>query len=319
MVKGTLLTKSFRDMQKSRSQFISIFIMATLAVCITTGLDSIWKTIEDHANLMYSATNLSDMWVNVANPTEKELWSIGRIKGVEEVEKRYSMDAIVDMDDSPTLHVYTISGKSKLDLPKLEQGSFSSKGGAVLDELFANKHGLKIGDSVSIKINDIWLNFPIEGLALSSEHIYSAKGTTSMLPDPKMYGFIIINEDRLISAYGQNVYNQICLKLSPYADVSRVEKQIDGAIGDDLIGIVARADNKSVSDVNANIQQFKTLAMVFPLMFFLVTALITQSTMVRMVESQRSEIGILKALGYSKRSILWHYTSYGVYVGILGP
>ena len=85
-----------------------------------------------------------------------------------------------------------------------------------------------------------------------------------------------------------------------------------------MIGITLQKDNSSVSSVNSRIQQFRTLSIVFPILFLIVTALITQSTMLRMIENQRLQIGILKALGYSKRSILWHYTSYGVIVGVLG-
>ncbi|MHB8061544.1 MAG: ABC transporter permease [Ruminiclostridium sp.] len=318
MVKRTLFRKSIRDMQKSKAQFISIFIMATLSVTIVTGLDSVWKTIEDQANIIYAATNISDLWVNVANPTEKELWSISKIKGVEKIEKRFAYNALTGLKGSPTLHVYAISAQGMLDRPKLQQGSFSSRGGAILDEAFAKEHKLKINDEIEVKINDIWISFPIEGLALSSEHIYSVKGTTTIIPDLRKYGFIFINEDRLKSIYDRQVFNQICVKLSPAADVSRVEAEIDKAIGDNLIGIIARDDAGSINNINANIQQFKTLATVFPLMFFLVTALITLSTMLRMVENQRGQIGVLKALGYSKKSILWHYTSYGVYMGLLG-
>lgn len=318
MVKGTLFRKSIMDMRKSKAQFISIFIMATLAVTIVTGLDSVWKTIEDHSDIMYAATNISDMWINVANPTEKELWSISRIDGVEKTEKRFVINAITGLKGSPTLRIYAVSGQNTLDRPMLKQGGLSSRSGAILDEAFAKKHGLSINDKVDVKINDKWVGFRIEGLALSSEHIYSVKGTTSIVPDSGKYGFIIINEDMLKSIYGSKVYNQICVRLSPSADVTRVEADADKAIGDDLIGIVAKGDDSSTNNINSNIGQFKTLATVFPLMFFLVTALITQSTMLRMVENQRSQIGILKALGYTKRSIMWHYTSYGVYMGLLG-
>ncbi len=318
MVIKALFRKALRDMRKSKVQFISIFIMATLAVTIVTGLDSVWKTIEDHAGDMYASTNISDLWVNVVNPTEKELWSISRIKGVEKLEQRFTINAIAGLEGRPTLRVYAISGQSTLNRPKLQQGGFSSRGGAILDEAFAKEHGLKINDKVAVKINGKRISFPVEGLALSSEHIYSVKGSTSIIPDSRKYGFIIINEDMLKSVYGQKVYNQICVKLSPAADVSQIEAEIDKAIGDDLIGIVAKGDDGSVNNINANIRQFKTLATVFPLMFFLVAALITQSTMLRMVENQRSQIGILKALGYTKRSILWHYTSYGVSMGLLG-
>lgn len=318
MVKRSLFAKSIRDIKKSKVQFISILIMATLAVSIVTGIDSIWKTVEDHADIMYDATNISDLWVNVVNPTEKELWSISRIEGVEKAEKRLALNALTDTESSSTLRVYTVSGKSTLDSPKLVKGRLSSRGGAILDEAFARENGLEIDDEISLKINDKWVRFPIEGLALSSEHIYSVKGTTDTFPDHKKYGFIIINEEMIKGVYDQKIYNQICVKLNPGAGITSVEAQIDKAIGDNLIGIVARNDHSSVNNINTNIQQFKIFAKVFSIMFFLVTALITQSTMLRMVENQRGQIGVLKALGYKKRSIIWHYTSYGVYIGLLG-
>lgn len=318
MVMRSLFVKSLRDMQKSKVQFISILIMATLTVCIVTGIDCLWKTIEKHSESMYAATNMSDLWVYVANPTEKELWSISKIEGIEKAEKRFVLDALTGLKGSPTLRIYAMSGKNTLDLPQLLEGKSQSRRGAVLDEVFARAHGLKVGDYITVKINNRWLKFPIEGLALSSEHIYSVKGSTGTFPDAKKYGFVIINEELLKGAYGQKVYNQISVKLSPEADIMKVKAGIADAIGDNLQGIIAKDEHSSVSNINANIQQFKLLAAVFSLMFFLVTALITQSTMFRLVENQRGQIGVLKALGYSRRSILWHYTSYGVYMGVLG-
>lgn len=318
MVKGMLLKKSIRDMRKSKAQFISIFIMATIAVSIVTGLDSIWKTIQVHSEAMYETTNMSDLWVSVMNPTEKELWGVSRATGVEKVEKRFTVNAETDLENAPILRVYTISDQSTLDQPELLEGSLKSSSGAILDSTFAVAHGLEIGDRISIKLNDKWMSFTIDGLSLSSEQINLSKGSAGALPSHENFGFVFINESVLKGAYGQKVYNQICVKLSPGADIKQAEKEISDAVGDGLIGITARDDNASVSSVNAFIQQFKTLASVFPLLFFLVTALITQSTMVRLVESQRTEIGILKALGYTKKSILWHYTSYGIYIGLLG-
>lgn len=318
MVKNSLFLKSIRDMKNAKAQFISIFIMAALSVTIVTGLDSVWKTVEDNTNIMYAATNISDMWIYVSNPTEKQMWSISRIKGVESIEKRFTLNAISDIPGGPTLKVYAVSSKSALDRPILQHGSLHSKRGVILDESFAKKHNLGINDKISLKLNSKWTTFNIEGLALSSEHIYSIKGNTMIMPDSSKYGFIIIHEDMLKGIYGQKIYNQICVKLAPGADVSEVKNEIGRLLGDDLIGSVAKGEDSSTNNIYANIDQFKTLATVFPLMFFLVTALITQSTMFRLVENQRGQMGILKALGYSKGRILWHYTSYGVYMGGLG-
>lgn len=318
MVVHSLFTKSIRDMRKSKVQFISIFIMAVLSVTIVTGLDSMWKTIGEQTDIMYAASEISDMWVNISNPSEKELWSISRTKGVELAEKRFVINALTGLEGRPTLKIYTISRSSRLDRPIIQQGGLKSRGGAIIDSSFAKEHGLKINDTIELKVNGRWTGFKIEGLAMSSEHIYSVKGTTTIIPDPQKYGFIIISEDMLKSIYGQKIYNQVCIKLSAGADAAAVEAEIDKVLGDNLIGIVKRGEDSSTNNVWSNISQFRTLAAIFPLMFFIVTALITQSTMLRLVENQRGQIGILKALGYTKGRILWHYTSYGMYMGLLG-
>ena len=318
MVKGALFIKSLRDIQKSKSQFISIFIMATLAVFIMTGLDSIWYTVEKHSYNMYQSTNLSDLWVTVANPSEQQMWGIGKIEGVELVEKRFTAYADTDLPGGPTLQVYALDDLSILDQPKLQKGKFGKSSGAVLDSKFAEVYNLKIGDFITIKLNGVWMRLQIEGLALNSEHVFAVKNTATITPDHSDYGFIIIRTNALKSVYGQKVYNQISVKTAQGSDLASVVDRAGAYVGDNLIGITLQKDSSSVSSVNSRIQQFKTLSLVFPVLFLLVTALITQSTMVRMVENQRPQIGILKALGYSKRSILWHYTSYGVIVGVLG-
>ena len=60
------------------------------------------------------------------------------------------------------------------------------------------------------------------------------------------------------------------------------------------------------------------LASVFPLIFFLVAALVCLTTMTRMVEEQRVQIGGLKALGFSKGAIAFKYVGYGFSTGLLG-
>ena len=319
MVKGALFKKSLRDMQKSKSQFISIFIMATLAVFIMTGLDSIWYTVDKHADAMYKSTDLSDLWVTVVNPSEQQLWGVSRIDGVELVEKRFTIDADADLPNEPILHIYALDDQSTLDQPELKEGVFrKGGGGVVLDSKFAEVYKLKIGDYISIKINGKWLRLQIDGMALSSEHVFAVKNSASIVPDPSEYGFAIVRSGVLESIYGQKIYNQISVKTAQDADIAQLVQKAGEAVGDEMIGITLQKDSGSVSSVNSRIQQFKTLSVVFPILFLMVTALITQSTMVRMVENQRSQIGILKALGYSKKSILWHYTSYGIIVGVLG-
>lgn len=61
-----------------------------------------------------------------------------------------------------------------------------------------------------------------------------------------------------------------------------------------------------------NADRMKAIGKVFPVLFFLVAALISLTTMTRMVEEQRTQIGTLKALGYSKGSIMKKYLNYAL-------
>lgn len=306
-------------MRQSLSQFASICIMAALSVSIVTGLDSMWKTIEDRSDEMYERTNLSDLWISIANPTEKDMWRIRNIEGVEKAEKRLAVNSVADINGRPTLLIYTTSEKGTLDRPHIIEGKASGPGEAILDETFARRHNLRLGDKLELELNEKKIRVKIGALALSSEHVFSVKDTTTIMPDPEKYGFVMVDEDLLKSAYGgRKVYNQVCVRLDEGAKEREVLRQIDEALGDDLNGIITRKDSRSVNHVASEIKQFKVLSVIFPVMFFLVTALVTLSTMSRLVEDQREQIGILKALGYSKESIVWHYTSYGVYMGLLG-
>ena len=64
------------------------------------------------------------------------------------------------------------------------------------------------------------------------------------------------------------------------------------------------------SDYGDNADRIKSIGEVFPVIFFLVAALISLTTMTRMVEEQRTQIGTMKALGYKKMDIASKYLNY---------
>lgn len=67
-----------------------------------------------------------------------------------------------------------------------------------------------------------------------------------------------------------------------------------------------------------NADRMRAIGKVFPVLFFLVAALISLTTMTRMVEEQRIQIGTLKALGYSKPSIAGKYLGYACLATVTG-
>ncbi len=82
--------------------------------------------------------------------------------------------------------------------------------------------------------------------------------------------------------------------------------------------ILNRNSHYSYRDYGACADRMDGIAKVFPVFFFLVAALVCMTTMTRMVDEQRNEIGTLKALGYSKIQITSKYLIYAFLASILG-
>lgn len=83
-------------------------------------------------------------------------------------------------------------------------------------------------------------------------------------------------------------------------------------IGDAEWYIFTRDDNAGYSEYESNADRIGRIAVVFPVFFLLVAGLVCLTTMSRMVEEQRTQIGTLKALGYSSGAIMKHYMIYAV-------
>ncbi|GHV80526.1 ABC transporter permease [Spirochaetia bacterium] len=82
--------------------------------------------------------------------------------------------------------------------------------------------------------------------------------------------------------------------------------------------VLDRNANVGCATYRANVEKIADLARVFPLFFLLVALLVVLTTMTRMVEEERTQIGVLKALGYKKRVIAAKYLVYCGITGILG-
>lgn len=87
------------------------------------------------------------------------------------------------------------------------------------------------------------------------------------------------------------------------------KKQID-EIADGVWYVLDRNTNVGYVSFHSNTEKVEAIAKVFPVFFFLVAALVALTTMTRLVEEQRAQIGTLFALGYSRRVIAANYLLY---------
>ena len=82
--------------------------------------------------------------------------------------------------------------------------------------------------------------------------------------------------------------------------------------------VFERGDNAGYAEYESNAERIYKISLVFPIFFLLVAGLVCLTTMSRMVEEQRTQIGTLKAMGYSNGAIMKHYMLYAVTGAVVG-
>lgn len=109
--------------------------------------------------------------------------------------------------------------------------------------------------------------------------------------------------------------------LADIADGEKSIKDIQSQLDElriPLYNIQGKYDNTAFLSYIDQAKSLNSLSYIFTLMFYLVAILVTLTTILRMVETERTQIGTMKALGYSRRTILNKYLAYGLSAGIIG-
>ena len=94
------------------------------------------------------------------------------------------------------------------------------------------------------------------------------------------------------------------------------KEKLDDSV--DYLSFTKKEDHLSVSKFANEMTQHKMIGDVFPIVFILVTFLTLLTTMTRIVTNQRTQIGILKAVGFKNSTIILHYLAYAFFPVLFG-
>lgn len=153
-----------------------------------------------------------------------------------------------------------------------------------------------------------------DGFAYASGNAISSLGTKlpvmSLLNTYYTRADIVISGKEGLSAYSDEyeaLVNEVTDRIEDYASTQSGTWYIQD-----------RSGNPGYSDYSENTDRIAAVGDVFPLIFFIVAALVCLTTMTRMVEEQRIEMGTMKALGYGGWQIAMKYAVYAMYACISG-
>ena len=177
-----------------------------------------------------------------------------------------------------------------------------------MGESFAEAHGLNPGDSLTAIMNGRQQRLQIVGIVLSPEYIIQVP-SGSMMPDDKRFGVFWMSYRGLAEAFDmEGAFNDVCLTLMHGASEPEVIKRVDDLTEPyGAIGAYGRNDQISHRYISDEIRQLRSMGIIGPTIFISVATFLLNVVISRLINTQREQIAALKAFGYTKREIRWHY------------
>lgn len=310
--------KLLRDLWHVKSQVLAIVLVMASGIAVflmsISNLDSLTATRER----FYLEYRFADVFATLKRAPLSVAEDIAAIDGVGSVElsiqapMRIRLEGFADPvrgtlislpDDAPKLlnRLYLRAGR----LPEAY-----AQNEIVLGEAFATAHQLRPGDHLRGVVAGRVEDYQIVGIAISPEYVYQIQAGAAF-PDFERYAIAWISRRALEAAYGMDgAFNSVALALAPGAQAQQVIERLDPILESyGGLGAIGRVDQLSHKFLSAEFDQLKTMATVFPAVFMSVAAFLLNVVFSRLISTQRDQIAILKAFGYSHAAIGWHYVS----------
>ena len=336
-----LKRKMIRDIRKNLSGFITIFLMVMIGIMAYSGIKAYMGGMQETRDKFYSENNLYDLSV-MGYLNHNDLKTIKGLDNVNDAELKLSVTATTDNDKTLLLNFIESNNISKFYVFEGEKFDVN-KSGIWLDNFYAIENGIKVGDTILVKYDGMELHEKVLGRINVPDHLYDVRDESELYPDRKEFGFAYMSTNEITEDYikslvmkeanitDENVFKMIMpnFKYKDYIPFSSIMVDVkDKSKVDDVKetiedkvenakAIINVEDTSSYVVYQGEIDEGKTYVGVFSGIFLFIAMLSVITTMTRVVKNQRTQIGTLKALGFSNRRILLHYIGYGFWISVI--
>ncbi len=350
-----LIRKLFRTAWSYKAQFISMVIMITLGMGMFLGFNMEWKSIEVDTGKFFEDTNYADYRLySEKGFTTDDLDKISDIDGVDAATRYLSVNLDIKGEKNKSLALdvsenYTVSTFIVTDGEEYDKNG----DGFWLSDKFAAANDYELGDTLTLEFQGTEITGKIVGLIKAGEHMICVADKNQMMPDYSTYGYAYISPKKLRETVKTKLRDNIIAELEKsgvpkemldesvntlmtdetinealdkvYAQVNllsdlskeTLEDSVKNALGRTIM-VTSKDDHVAYKESNGEAEEGKTMGSVLPVLFLLIAILTMVTTMHRIATKEKTQIGTLKALGFKNRRILRHYTSYGLFIGLVG-
>lgn len=319
--------KLLRDLFGMRGQALAIAFVIAGGVSVHLVAAGLLSSLEETRRAYYERYRFADLWAPVVRAPNVLIDEIRAIEGVQAAETRVRSAALFDMpgmDEPATGEIFSLPevGEPSVNQIYLVRGRVPAAGRrdeAVVLQSFADAHGLEIGDTIAATVYGGRETITVVGIALSPEHVY-AIAPGQLVPDDRLFGVLWMARDALAEAVNQEgAFNEAVVRLAYGANEAAVTAALDDLLEPyGAAGAYGRDEHISDAFISSEIEQLETMGRVLPPIFLLVAAFLVNVVISRLIATERNEIGLLKAFGYSDLAVVVHYLKLVGAIGLVG-
>ena len=319
--------KLLRDLWRMKGQALAVAFVIAGGVAVDVVASGLLASLDETRRAYYERSRFADVWAPVVRAPASLAADLRALPGVQAAETRVRAPALFDMpgmDEPATGEIFSLpdTGEPSVNQIHLVRGRTPEPGRrdeAVVLESFAEAHDLEIGDRVAATIYGGRDDLVVVGVALSAEHVY-AIAPGQLVPDDRLYGVLWMGRDALAARVNQaGAFNEAVVRLARGAREAAVIEALDRLLEPyGAPGAYGREDQVSDAFLTGELDQLRTMGNLMPPIFLVVAAFLVNVVISRLIATERSEIGLMKAFGYSDAAVVLHYMKLVGVIGVLG-
>jgi putative ABC transport system permease protein len=316
MVMRALDRKLVRDLARLKMQAIAIGLVIAAGTAVFVGTAATARALRLSEERYYAEHRFAHVWTHLVRAPDAVLRDLSSIPGVAAVDGRLITQGVIDVPgfaepatglfiSIPPTHGHVLNDVY------IRRGRHVEANGAdeaLISEAFADRNGLKPGDTIGAVIAGHPVRVRIVGVALSPEFIMQIQ-PGGLIPDDRRFSVFWMSRDRLEALLDlRGAFNDVALRLSAGANEPAVIRAVDRVLDPyGGQGAYGRSTQPSHVMLEAHIRPVAALAVVVPAIFLAVAMFLINVVLSRLVATDRMQIGMLKAFGYTNGRLARHY------------
>ena len=323
---SSLDRKLIRDLWRIKGQALAIIAVIAAGIALLVMSSGMLISLDETMRAYYDRYRFADLYAPVRRAPNHVLEELSALPGVASIEGRIVGGGLANLPGAAapvSARVHSWDGAATpINGVWLAEGRLidpAKHTEAMVLKPFAEAHGLTPGDTISVTMYGARHTFEIAGLVLSPEYIYAIP-PGEFISDPGRFAVIWLGREAMEAAFDMDgAFNDAVATLTRTASAPALVAEVDRLLAPyGAVGAYSREDHVSNRFLTEELKQLATMGRIMPPIFLLVAMFLLNIVITRLIQTEREQIGLIKAFGYSNRDVAMHYLKFTLVIAIGG-